>query len=344
MKRMTFLVALLALLLGGQAVWAQGGSLSGQVLNDTADPAKPLAGQTVALYSLQENAEKRLAETVSGADGKFAFTGLALDSQLRYMVTTEYAGVTYLSDLAMLSATTPTLSLPLLVYETTESDADIVIRPAHILLAFADDRIRVQEILFVENHGNRTYVGELDPALDGKRATIRLSLPQGATELSFADSLVGNNMLRTSDGVVSTSPLAPGRWSYIYSYAVPISGAAYAFEKRFSYPVYGINLLVGDAQVRVESAQLDFRGTREAQGTPFQYWAQDFLDRDSTLVVSLSQWSPGSPATSGAAVTPVSPSPLRWVVLGLITAAVTWAVASPFWRERGESSGDVGTG
>lgn len=343
MKRVTFLLTLLILLWGWQLVWAEGGSLSGQVLNGTTDPARPLTGQPVVLYSLQEN-EKRLADTVSGANGEFAFTGLALDPQLRYVVTTDYAGVTYLSELATLSPTTPTLSLPLLVYETTESDTDIVIRPAHILLAFVDGQLRVQEILFVENQGNRTYIGQVDPTLDGKFATVRLSLPQGATELSFADAMVGNSMARTSDGVVSTNPLAPGRWSYVYSYAVPISGTTYVFAKPFSYPVYGLNLLVGDAQVRVESAQLDFRGTREAQGTRFQYWAQDFLDRHSTLVVSLSQWSQSGPAASGATATLASPSPLRWLVLGLIVVAVFLAVASPFWQERGESPGDTRTG
>ena len=185
----------------------------------------------------------------------------------------------------------------------------------------------MQEIVFVENRGTRTYIGETDPAMNDRPVSLRFSLPKEATELEFADANIEDGLLRTPEGFVETRPVSPGRWSYIYSYSLNYTGAAYDFRKAVFYPLQNLNLLVADAGVSVESAQLISKGRRETQSGAFLYWSADSLAQGSDLLVIFRQLPPGGPAE----IRTPHLSALRWVALGILALLVLMAVSYPFW-------------
>jgi hypothetical protein len=326
MIKRTALIALATFFVFSLGVYADGGSIQGQLLNSTAAPPRPLAAYAVQLYA-ESQGETPLQETQSDTNGAFAFQGLDLNSQEHYVVGAEYVNVAYYSDWIVLSPTTPTVSISLSVYETTTSDSNIVIQPAHLLVTFAEAKILVQEIVFVENKGARTLTGKPDPALNNEPAILRFSLPKEATELQFADSSIENGILRTPEGFVETRPVSPGRWSYIYSYSLNYTGTAYDFRKPILYPLQNLNLLVADTGVTVESKQLVSKGRRETQGGAFLYWSADSLARGSEIVISFRQLPPGGTAEVRTPHT----SALRWVALGILALIVLLALSYPFW-------------
>jgi len=341
--RRTAIIGTLAFLVLFSRVQVEGGTIEGRVLNDTDVPPNALPSQSVTLYAYQGQEEQILQQTATDAQGRFTFQNLALnkearsDKGVRYLVATDYVGVSYYSDWVILTPITPTVSLDLLVYEKTDEDSEIVVQPAHLLVTFSGGKILVQEILFVENKGKRTYVGRQDPALDNRVATLRFSLPKEATELSFADPNTENSVWRTPEGFVDTRPMSPGRWPYVYSYSLNYTGTAYELRKEIIYPTQGLNLLVADVGVQVESGQLSPQGRRETQAGAYQHWAKDSLTRGTGLTVTLRQLPGGEQPVGrrlagGATAAPASP--LHWVVLGLLTLAVLSALAYPFLPRR----------
>jgi hypothetical protein len=327
MSARSLLIALAVFLALSFSVYAEGGSIQGRLVNGTDSPPRPLAAHPVQLYA-ESQGEKALQETLSDADGHFVFQGLDPNSQEHYVIGAEYTEVAYYSDWIVLTPITPTVSISLPVYETTTSDSGIVMQPVHLLVSFSEGKIRVQEIVFVENQSARSYIGQPEATLNNRLVSLRFSLPKEATELEFADASTEDGILRMPEGFVETRPVSPGRWSYIYSYSLNYTGAAYDFHKTLFYPLQNLNLLVADTGVSVESQQLVSKGRRETQSGAFLYWSADSLARGSELLVSFRKLPPGGTVE----VRTPHVSALRWVALGLLALLAALAISYPFWK------------
>ncbi len=286
-RAMRIAVAAIALLgLLGTMAHAEGGVVQGQVVNGTAGGDTALTGLPVRLYLFSGNTLKDTRRTNTDAQGVFRFEGVPTGGAWSGVATVDYAGVEYESEPLDLSASTD-LNGDIVVYETTTDDAALSVEHSHLIIEMGIGQLEVTEDLILNNTGDRTYVGS-EEVIPDKRATARLALPAGATDVSFNPPEVASDMVRTGQGFVDTRPVIPGRQEYMFSYALPCEGTTYNLLEPILYPTTAMNVLVNAPGAEVNAPALERLGTREASGVTYLHLAGHSLSKGSDVVLGFS--------------------------------------------------------
>jgi hypothetical protein len=340
------IIFILALCLLPVQTLAQGqGVIEGQVVNGTAD-AGSMEGLTVTLRVFT-GMEGQLSQTATtDAEGRFRFEGLSTEANHGYALLLNYQGADYGSDLLTFSEGEATLSVPIQVYEPTESDEAVSIEQAHIFVDFREISLVVGEMYIFSNKGDRTYIGA-EKVAEGRRETLRLSLPTGAEGLAFESGELGQRFFETADGFVDTWPLLPGQASaqLLFSYSLPYAPSGYDLTRDIPYPLKAVNVLVAEVGVDVTSDQLTLEGSRGMQGQSYLNLTGQNLSKGERLTLHFSG-SPGDRVVEGREAMPAQPSPagnqspLLWAALGLVVVAVGFALGCPLLRRQPQESAE----
>ncbi|BBB47640.1 SHOCT domain-containing protein [Pelolinea submarina] len=181
--------------------------ISGQVSNGTPGATLP---QAATLFLQFYNGSQVGSEysTEMGPDGSFSFTDLEGEVGSSFVVFTEYLGVFYNSvESQLLSADNPPVEL--VIYETTNDPADIVISSLYLLIypSLDEDTYQITEVYKVENSGQRTYIGSQTP--DGIRTTFDWAPPAGAQNIVFSEAESRERYIANGQGYSDTYPIRP---------------------------------------------------------------------------------------------------------------------------------------
>ena len=141
-------------------------------------------------------------------EGKFSFAELEQGETRRYALYAVYQGVDYYSPLFIFDEQHREFSYELIVYEPTDSDQHISAAMHHVVVGLEEDAIWIKEVIVLENTDNKVYVGTQE-IKDGKKETLRVSLPSGAKELQLGEGLQEYYVLMTEDGFVDTRTILP---------------------------------------------------------------------------------------------------------------------------------------
>jgi mono/diheme cytochrome c family protein len=294
----------------------QTGAVLGSVVNGTQGAAVP-AGLEVTLHGFDDiNLVSTLTTTVD-ANGAFAFAGVPYIAGRQFLVTAEYNGVTYGSDISGFEGGQPTLNIALRIYDSTVEAAALRVERFHMFVEFtAQGRATIGELFLLSNLGDRTYVAPKGSP------TVAFALPSGADDFNMQDGQEGVDYVRTAEGFAVMQPVVPGSGAtqVLVSFSLPYNRSL-DFAQKMLYPVEVANILVSDLQVKLTGEGLQSLGTQDFQGVQFQSFNRDNLAAGDTLTFQVS----GRPSTSGpaglAATDPVSMAAglgaLGAVVLGI---------------------------
>ena len=338
------IIFIVALCLVPVQTLAQGqGVIEGQVVNGTANGGS-VEGLTVTLHVFAGMEEQTPQTAATDAEGHFRFEGLSTEADYGYALLLNYQGVDYGSSLLTFSEGETTLSVPVQVYELTESAEAISIERAHIFVDFQEGSLQVGELYFFSNDSDRTYIGSEEVAA-GQKGTLHLSLPSGAEGLAFEDGTLGQRFLETEEGFVDTWPLLPGQASgqVMFRYSLPYDPSGYDLTRDIPYPLKAINVLVAEVGVDVTSDQLTLEGSRGMQGQSYLNLTGQNLSKGERLTLHFSG-SPVKAPVEGGEATPAQPSaagnqsPLLWAALGLVVLAVGFALGYPLLRRQPKES------
>jgi len=327
-KRLGFLVLAVAALLVGLTFTARadGVVVQGQVVNGTAGTAPTLSGLQVRLYLFSGNTLKETRRATTNAQGAYRFDGVPTGSAWAGVVAVEYAGVEYEGSPVDLSGGTD-LASDITIYDTTTDDKALRIDRSHLIVEMGVGQLEVTELVVLNNTGDRTYIGSQE-VVPNRRATARVPLPPGASDVSFASEELANVMVRTGEGLVDTRPIIPGQQQYVLSYALPCEGSTYNLTKPIAYATTAIDVLVDVPGAEVSAPNLERLGVRQAEGRSYQHLGGQSLPRGTDLTIRFTGLGRPSSAqagrqASGAAVgTPESP---WWLNLVPLLAAVALA-------------------
>jgi hypothetical protein len=287
MRRFSMLVVLLLALAAPSSVQAQGGGvLTGTVVNGTAGGSEIGAGLTVTLYVIQGSTELQTLETTTDDEGRFRFEGLDTDPELDYWLEAVYQEVPTSGEEAYSFVLGQTeIEATLTVYETTTDDDEIRIGSVHIIAESFGQVLRLSEIHFFGNEGDRAYVGS--PGEDGRRRTIFIPLPEGATGVASGDDPMTDRYVEADGGLWDTEPVPPGAETSLafFSYHLIVGGDTVPLEHEFAYPVGDLNLLVAQPGLTLRSDQLMLRGPESFQGREYDVYAALGLGPDAPLVL-----------------------------------------------------------
>ena len=210
--------------------------ISGQVSNGTPGANLPQAA-TLFLQFYDGSQVGSEYSTEMEPDGSFSFTDLDSEVGSSFVVFTEYLGVFYNSvESQLLSADNPPVDL--VIYETTDDPADIMISSLYLLIypSLDEDIYQITEVYKVENSGQRTYIGSQRP--DGVRTTFDWTPPAGAQNILFSEAESIERYLANGQGYSDTYPIRPQPYyqEMDIAYDLPYAQEV-AFSNTFAVPL-----------------------------------------------------------------------------------------------------------
>ncbi|MDP2931464.1 MAG: carboxypeptidase-like regulatory domain-containing protein [Chloroflexota bacterium] len=322
------LLAIAAAIGWASPVRAEGaGSITGQVVNKTAG-GSPIGGVEVALiaYSNGKATASQQKATVD-ATGKFEFGGLSTDNGTTYTVSATFQDADYTSQTVTLTSASPTQTVELDVYDSTTSDASIQVSNGHIVVFADQGTLQVLEVWRFSNVGTSTFIGTKGKTA---RATLRFTLPTGATSLSPGQGFTPET---TPTGVVSTAAVPPGVTDINFTYVIPYQGSGVTISRKTDYPIANFRLLVQDTGVKVTSSALAPAPPQMINGTNYLDFTAGNLAKGVDLDASFSG------IVKPSAASPEASFPWPWLLGGVAMLVLVVAVAYPQLKKRQALSG-----
>ena len=282
------------------------GVISGQVVNGTEDGSS-VADLDITLETHLGDGEPAVTTGKTDAEGNFVFDGLNTDPSYGYHVKINYQQAEYESGhIAFAEGETAKVTY-IIVYDATTSNEAISVAMAHIVIYVGQESLQVTEFFMFLNQGDHTYIGSIEVTADGKKETLRLPMPPGATEIQLGSQLMECCIVSGEDGLIDTMPVFPGYKEVAYSYQVSHSSGEYTFSRRVDYPTDSYEVLVQGIGVEVSSEQMETKEPLDIEGTIFEYLSAEGLAPGDALTIRLS----GLPRDDSQPV-------MLWVVAALL--------------------------
>lgn len=325
MKSVWLASALFLVLVTGLAA-QENGTIEGRVVNGTT--GNPAAGLEVTLtHFSMEPMPPRTATTDD--EGGFRFEGLPMGPRHGYVVSVDYAEVTYTSEFWRALQGETQHSLELWVYEITDSDQALRIARSHHVVVPQVQGLAVLELLVLANPGNRTFV----PA----GGSIAVPLPEGAVDLQVTEGdALGKVTLE--EGVLHIrTPLPPGERELIYTYRLPLAGDSFRWQHSITYPIEFYDLLLPAGAASVSSPTLSHQGTRQIEEESYDYWSGQRLQVGERLTIEFADLPTRSSSPAAESPGLDVQAMVRWAGVALAAAGVGLALVYPRYRQRGTS-------
>jgi cytochrome c551 len=259
------------------------GDIKGSVTNKTSDEVT--AGIELTLREMLGDRVTDERKLTTDRNGAFEFRDLPWDRS--YTITLNYSGTEYVTDKLVFYPDEDTKTIELPVYEPTESDSQIIIKQAHMILQVAPDSISVAELLMFENKDKKIYVGS--GGGDGKRETLKFRLPADASNIQLIHGITNENIVKTGSGFSDTSPVWPGDSRVVYTYTIPFKSGNNVVEDMVNYPTDSYLLLVSDSDEKVAVEGLSGGDVVDIQNEKFVQWTGSNLKPGSSIVVTINK-------------------------------------------------------
>ncbi len=220
---------------------------------------------------------------------------------------------------------------------TTEDISGITITQLHLFIVPLGDSLQIAESYVLSNSGSETYVGS--PTGDGQRITVRFSLPQGATALSFDEESGSDRYVVLDEGFGDTLPIPPGEGTLLaqFSYQVPYQPGE-MIQRSTSLPVTAAAVFLVGETLALQGPGFAQQGVMDTQMGPTTYYTAGSLAAGQALAfVLFPQASPGQAPSAPAITAPSRNSGLE-LGIGLLALAVAAGLAYFLWRPSGVST------
>lgn len=320
-KRLVLPVIILVLTLATPVLAAEpnNGTMEGLLVNGTKDGSS-VANQEVTLKTFRNDAEVNSSTTKTDAEGYFVFKGLSTEPDYSYQVTLTFQQAEYSSDRLSFKEGETSKFAEVMVYDATTSDEAIKVMTAHTVIYLEQGGLSVVEYLLFANESDRTYIGLRVIDQEGRRETLRFSLPKEAIELQPGDGLMECCIFGSEAGFIDTMPVLPGGREIVYSYRVENDSGEYTFSRKVNYPTINYNFLVQGEGVKLTSDLLVAEEPLNIEGVQFSHLSGRNLKASDILLANIA----GLPETG-------SQASLIWVAITL--AVLTFGFSFGYLRK-----------
>jgi hypothetical protein len=259
-------------------------------------------------------------ETRTNPRGAFTFAGLPVGGLRVFLVSTDYAGVSYqTAQRIVLTPDAPVREAPVEVYD---AGADRSVLHGTLLFSVVDivpGAVRVTTIEQIHNTGTRTIV-----STPGQ--PMAFALPANAVAVEPLD---GWRDPRVEDGrLTDTRPVAPGDAQLTYAYQARPKAGRVSLLWRPPFGAARVEILVSDTTDGVVTSGLGDAGVVTASGRRYRHWSGGPVARGGLLSVRLGGVPDGVDRWPGVAA-------------GALAVALAAGLASALRRGAGEPRGGV---
>jgi hypothetical protein len=258
------------------------GSVTGMILNASAGASLP-ADLEVTLLGYDGEQEVVEESATVGSDGRFTFEDLKYVPGRLFFTMVHHEGLSYRSDVAHVTSDGTPLDLPITIFETTNDPSAMRVERLHLIVDFpAEGLLRVVELWVLANDSDRVLT-----------IPLQIALPEGATNLSFEDGVLGGRFEISDRGFVDLEPIPPGTGldHLVFGFDLPISRSM-DFDQQMLHPVDAVAVLLPADGPQV-SGLLD-RGVQDVGGLRMQSFTTGALSPEETLSFRVSAAPSGS--------------------------------------------------
>lgn len=264
-----------------------GGTVVGKVTKGTLTGGVP-DDLVVTLHVFSGLEETGTYTTMVASDRMFRFENVSFDEGETLVARTVYDGVPYFSEFTPVAPDQQEMSLPIMIYDTTDDRGSVSVAQLHVFLERSGERLQIGEYCVVGNGGDRTYVGS-SSAGSGVGTTWSVRLPSGAQNLRFDSGQLGGRFVATEDGFADTRAIPPGQAGVeaSFTFDVPYPSQSLRVEQSFDVPVRSVVLVLPEGNLGLEGAGLSSEDTLETQMGPAVSYTAGPLEAGEPLSFSV---------------------------------------------------------
>ena len=240
---------------------ASAGSIAVRARQGTQGGPAVAGGSAASLELYHQGQIIHKADGTLDNSGIVIFENVPLAVECQPMVKVMYSAVEYQQLGQVMDGRRPSQQIDVNVFETTEVEPAWQVHMRHVLVDPSPERLKITEMLAVQNPTDRAWIGK--PRSDGKRSTIAIPIPDGATNIEFGEGLHGCCVKTENGKLVNTMALTPGTSQISFSYVVPVDSAKATIAVTAPTDVKHMMLFMSDSGTPVSVAGLDDLGLRE---------------------------------------------------------------------------------
>jgi cytochrome c551/c552 len=301
---------------------SSGGTVAGKVVNGSDEAAR--SGVEVTITPFMGDVAGTGQTIASDAEGAFSFDELPWDRS--YAISVNYKGAEYTTDKMVFNPGEDRKTLNLPVYEPSLSDENIRIEEAHLIVQVLDGDVTVADLNVFNNTGDTIYIGGKELS-EGRKESLRYSLPEGAFNLNFIHGLDTESVVTTEGGFSDTTSILPGPKRAVFSYNVPLKSGNAIIEKSILYPTSSFLLLILETENKFVVEGLSEEEPVVINNEKFLKWTGLDLPAGSEVVIEIKSGLAGR----GDYV--------KWAALTVLAVIVLSGVAYSLVRKPKEEGG-----
>ena len=236
------------------------------------------------------------------------------------VVRIKHAGVLYQESGTMMDAATPRASMNITVYEVTDQMPVWKVLARQVMAARLPDEMDIVEVVTVENMSDKTWLGGTANS-EGRRDTVVLGVPEQAEKFNLESGFHGWCCTTfASNSLHVQMPLMPGKFTYRFSYTVPITEGKADLRISSAAVADQTVIAIPDDGTSAQAFQLESAGTDTVQGTRIRRFKAANLNAGSVVGLMLTGLT--AQAAAPGAATPAAPAPgtglpVTWIALGI---------------------------
>jgi mono/diheme cytochrome c family protein len=266
------------------------GTVSGEVINASSEELPP--DLEVTLHGFDDMQAVYTQTVTLNTDGTFLFDNVDMPSGRAYIVTTDFNGTTYGSDIGVVQPDIQTMDLPMTIFGTTTDASILSVDRLHLFFEFIDEKnLRVIELYVISNPTDKTLVAPGDG-----QGTVEFTLPENASNLEFQNGALGDRYIQTDNGFADTVSVRPGSGNYevLFAYQIP-------YDRRLELTrpaplgIDAVVIMVPENGINVSGDTLQDGGVREVDNAQYHIYNGGTISRGQSLELTLT----GRPSTGG---------------------------------------------
>ncbi len=302
-----------------------GGTITGKVVNGGDGAVRP--GVNVTITPFMGDVAGTPQTITSSAQGDFTFTELPWNRS--YVITINYKGAEYSTDKMVFNPGEDKKALDLPVFEPSLSDENISVEEAHLIVQVLDGSVTVADLKVFSNKGDTIYIGGKELS-DGRKESVRYSLPEGAFNINFIHGLDKEGVVTTDTGFSDTKSILPGPSRAVFSYNVPLDPKNTVIDKTILYPTSTFLLLILETDNEFTVKGLSKQEPVVINNEKFLKWTGSELAAGSEVVIEIKS----ALSSQGDYV--------KWAALGLLALIIVAGVIYSMFRKNEGGTGSDG--
>jgi hypothetical protein len=246
---------------------ADAAGITGRLINKT-PKGKGVGGVEVTLTAYRNEQEAGKTTTTTDKGGAFQFQDLSAKPGDTYTVMVRYQDAEYNTERIILENAGAVRTLEIPVYDSTTDASQISVKVHHVVFAVAGGSVRAEEVLVVQNTGDKAYVGSKEVP-GGRRATLQFSLPSGAREVKYGSGLMECCVVPGEVGFVDTMDVKPGERQVAFSYNLAHVSGPLQYTRPVDYPTQAVEVFVPEGVAQISTEGLKAAGVVPGEGKRF---------------------------------------------------------------------------